>query len=309
MDREYIWQEAQADVFGAAAPSPDPVLLSIGAQPGAGKTRGLAHAMRALHPSQQFVPVIGDDLRRFHPDYARLSQSPDPEAMPVATADLSAWLVRRCLDHAAANHYSTAVEGTLRRPDVTLATMRQFHDAGATTHLVILAVPEVESWTGCIERYLSLRQLGRPARWTPQAAHDAGYDGTPRTLQAATSSPAVDRLSITTRNGQVLYDSHNPGHHPVYHARAALDQGRRTPPAPQVDDRLDYLASLARQLGEPAPVIDGIEHAKHLLTQAASTARANAATAGPWPHSHETQSLTSNPPAPVVPAPRQHPHL
>ena len=82
----------------------------------------------------------------------------------------------------------------------------QFAAAGATTHLVILGVPEVDSWTGCIDRYLSALESGNPARWTPLAAHDAGYRGTPRTLAAARDCPELHRLTVVDRSGSVAHD-------------------------------------------------------------------------------------------------------
>ena len=127
--------------------------------------------------------------------------------MPAQTAPLSAWLVQEALSYAAQRGYNTAVEGTLRRPEVTLNTLAQFVERGATTHLVVLAVSEFDSWAGCIDRYLGLLEAGANARWTPLSAHDAGFAGTPVTLEAAASSGVVGRLSIVTRDGTALYDS------------------------------------------------------------------------------------------------------
>ena len=131
------------------------VLLSVGAQPGAGKTRAIEEVRAAFYPNHDLAPVIGDDLRAYHPDYARLVRDPDPLAMPAATADLSGWLVGQALDWAAEHGHSVLVEGTLRRPGTTLSTLERFHSAGAITHLVVLGVPEAVSWIGCLDRYLT----------------------------------------------------------------------------------------------------------------------------------------------------------
>ena len=47
--RESIWEDVEVDVFGSEAPSLHPVLLSIGAQPGAGKTRATAATRRSFY--------------------------------------------------------------------------------------------------------------------------------------------------------------------------------------------------------------------------------------------------------------------
>ena len=172
------------------------VLLSVGAQPGAGKTRAIEEVRAAFYSNHDLAPVIGDDLRAYHPDYARLVRDPDPLAMPAATADLSGWLVGQALDWAAEHGHSVLVEGTLRRPGTTLSTLERFHSAGAITHLVVLGVPEAVSWIGCLDRYLTSLARDGAARWTPQEAHDAGYTGTPATLAAAGATAAVHRLSV-----------------------------------------------------------------------------------------------------------------
>lgn len=75
--KERAWAEARDVLFSAKQPSASPVLLSVGAQPGAGKTRAMT-AMLALHPGQDLVPVIGDDLRRHHPAIRRTGGQPRP---------------------------------------------------------------------------------------------------------------------------------------------------------------------------------------------------------------------------------------
>ena len=181
---QVAWKYAKADLFGGVAPSVSPVLVSIGAQPGAGKTRALEASLKTFYSGQTFVSIIGDDFRKFHPDYKKLCALPDPEVMPRETAELSGWLVRQSLDYASENGYSCVVEGTLRNPETTLGTTRQFAEAGASTHLIVLGVSPAESWSGCLERYINALEEGQAARWTPLEAHNAGLEGTPKTLRA-----------------------------------------------------------------------------------------------------------------------------
>ena len=138
-DRNRAWRQARIQTFESAEPSAAPVLLSIGAQPGAGKTRAVARTMNTFYPARSFVPIIGDNLRRYHPDYPALVSSPDPDLMPAVTAELAGWLVRRSLEHAARHRYCAIVEGTLRSPETTLGTIRQFAAAGATSRLDVSA--------------------------------------------------------------------------------------------------------------------------------------------------------------------------
>ena len=195
--------------------------------------------------------------------------------MPAATAELAGWLVRRSLEHAARHRYCAIVEGTLRSPETTLGTIRQFAAAGATTHLVILGVPEVDSWTGCIDRYLSALESGNPARWTPLAAHDAGYRGTPRTLAAARDCPELHRLTVVDRSGSVAHDDvrgadgawarPDGGPEALKRLRAARDPG--------AEERVARLAARAARLKADPTVLAGLDHARRLAATSAPPPR------------------------------------
>ena len=209
------WIEAEfratvaPEIFGAAVSSEQPVWIGIGGQPGAGKTAGRNLALE-LANAGAVASIVGDDLRPLHPDFEQLIRE-DPLRMPERTQEAVAAWVELALEHAVDQRYSVLVEGTFRRPEVTLTTAARFHDAGYRTHLVAVAVPGWESRLSTVERFVTDHREGRTARWTSPAAHDAGLAGSPATLRAAAASTAVDRISVVTRRGQVLFDGSRPG--------------------------------------------------------------------------------------------------
>lgn len=138
-----VWADALADLF-ASPPGPSPTLLSVGAQPGAGKTRAIASTRRMFYPDHDFVEILGDDLRQYHPDYERLVADPDPEAMPAATADLSGWLVGQALD-------------VSERIDSLRALARRLHAPVQVT----VGLDHVRALTGT-----GARPLPGPRRWS-----------------------------------------------------------------------------------------------------------------------------------------------
>ena len=204
---ERIWQTDVRDrFFSQVQPSEHPVLISVGGQPGAGKTLS-GKAAESMYPQEKFVAIDGDVLRQTHPNYEQLVKNPDPKVMPAETADISGWMVRRSLSYAAENGYSVRVEGTFRKPETTLGTIHDFHDHGFETHVVAVGVTAAVSWQGCVSRYVDALDMGKPARWAPKSAHDAGFAGTPLTVGATEADPAVSRLSVISRTGEITYDN------------------------------------------------------------------------------------------------------
>lgn len=206
-----------------------PVMVSIGGQPGAGKSRAIARIRHAYLPDHNLYEVNGDAYRAYHPDHHWLIADPDPSVFPLVTASLSAALVEQTLAWAREHKVSVIVEGTLRRPEVTGSTLTDFHAAGFSTHLVVMAVPQAFSWQGCVGRYVDALHRGSPARWAPLEAHQAGWEGVPLTLEHVMSNGAADRVSIVLRDGSTIYDAQTTS--PNFALRAAceaLEWGRQT---------------------------------------------------------------------------------
>lgn len=279
---EALWADVVRDrTFGWATPDESPVLLNVGGQPGAGKTRGGGIVQRGLYPGKELVFICGDDFRRYYPGYVHLCADPDPSRMPTTTASLSAWIIRKSLAYALERGYSVKVEGTLRDPATVVGTIREFHRKGFSTHLVVLGVPEAVSWQRCVCRYCEAVALGKAARWAPKQAHDAGFEGVPRTLEAAQAEPAMDKITVVDQDGEVAYSGNRNDDfswadpagalsalqtlrsHPAYAAVARFDanqsrleeQSKRCGFPPEVDEAIAQTGQMGRELharlGEP----------------------------------------------------------
>ena len=189
-------------VFQLHKPSSAPTLVLLGAQPAAGKSE--SHA-RLLQQYPDLVPLDGDVLCQFHPDYDELMET-DPVAMPTATAQASSAWMKMSIDHAREEGYSLLLENTFHNPDMTTNTAREFADAGYRVHVVALGVNEKSSRTDSVNRYLS--PGSDQNRWAPAAAHDLGYRHAPDTVQACEDSPDVHQVTITDRSGESLFTNH-----------------------------------------------------------------------------------------------------
>lgn len=262
----------QPHLFSRAEPHPAPIAALIGAQPGAGKSRSAVNVQKLAHP-QQLTPIIGDDLRIFHPDYDRLIRT-DPLTMPDATAPaLSQW-VETAIATAQRERFPVLVEGTFRRPEVTSATVRDFRNAGFDVHLVALAVPDWESRLGILERYVEDHALNRAARWTDLEAHDRSYVAAPTTIAEAIGTGEVNRVTVLNRAGQVLHDTRMPV---VAEVLAALEAGRSRLPsggeleanAERLEDAIAHLQQTGQLTERTVPLVEAIRQDRDALARVA----------------------------------------
>ena len=204
---------------------PTPTLILLGGQPGSGKSRASA---RLLEEHEGMVAVTGDDLRIFHPQYRHLVTAQPERAGEILAKATSVW-VRTAIKDALEGRQDLLLEGTFGDPEVTLATARQFREAGFHVRIVAIASPRVLSLVTAASRYLRDRKLGSPARFTRLSAHDRGFDGTTRLTDSLHSTEAVDRVTIVSRNGNTLFDElRDPGRSTQLFdgASAALQYGR-----------------------------------------------------------------------------------
>ncbi|WP_344308205.1 zeta toxin family protein [Brevibacterium samyangense] len=179
-----------------------PVLVYTGGQPGAGKSRANERASQA-RPS--LVPIIGDDLRQFHPPYARLMRE-DPLSMPAATAHASRTWIGMSAEYLREQRADVLIETTLRSPDAMASTIASFRQSGYVVELRVVAVPHEVSRLSMIERYTGQVEANGVGRWTPSAAHDEAFARAVTTVERLVASGAVDRFVIEDRAGTVLFD-------------------------------------------------------------------------------------------------------
>lgn len=190
--REAIFRRPPPDPSSAAAAAP--ILVLLGGPPASGKTR--AHgAIVARHP--ELVPVTGDELRRYHPDYDQLVTA-DPLRMPAATTPVSGGLVRLALDHAFRHRYSLLLEGVFRDPDMVTRTAERFAAAGYTVGAVATATPAPVSRLAAEQRFLGAVSP-RAARWTPPTAHESSLQRSPAVLAGLEACSAVSWVQLFGR--------------------------------------------------------------------------------------------------------------
>lgn len=197
--RPYVESQRLLATGGRSWP---PVLVYTGGQPGAGKSRANERVSQ-LRPS--LVPVVGDDLRRFHPDYARLMRE-DPLGMPAATAQASGQWIGMAAEYLREQRADVLIEATLRSPAAMASTIAAFREAGYVVELRAVAVPGEVSRLSTVERYTGQVAASGAGRWTPAASHDEAFEQAPRTVEELVAAGAVDRFVVEDRAGAILTD-------------------------------------------------------------------------------------------------------
>lgn len=193
--------DVKEDLFTGHAPRERPVLVLLGGQPAAGKTQAQQTILHE-YTTGELVEVTGDDLREYHPDYARLADYA-PFEMPGATAPVSGGLVRLALEHALAHRYSVLLEGTFRDVGMVTATAARFAEAGYRIEVVAVATPAAVSRLSTEMRSLD---AGYPevGRWTPPEAHESALEDSSRVLSALEALPYIQRVRVFSREGLLL---------------------------------------------------------------------------------------------------------
>jgi len=246
-------QDIKPDLFAGAKPSNQPVAVIFGGQPGAGKSAAVDAAMRELEQHGGAVQIIGDDLRGYHPHYARLMELDDKTAAFYTDRDTGLW-IEKAIAEAKAQRANLVIEGTMRDGDKVAATMESLRAAGYEIDARALAVNPRLSEQGILQRYENQKADRGTGRMTTPEAHRAAYDGMPVTLERIERDKLADRVTIYRRGAEAIYSNGLRGgqwqREPQ--ARAVLEAERIRPMTLQ--ERQDYARGfdeLADMLGRP----------------------------------------------------------
>jgi hypothetical protein len=193
-------------LFAGVQSSARPVAIIFGGQPGSGKSAALDLAADDLAQLGGAVQIIGDDLRVFHPDNARLMRDDDKIAAFYTGPDSGRW-VEKAIAYAKEQRFNLIIEGTMRDSNVVAVTMTGLRDAGYEIDARALAVAFRLSEQGIYQRYENQKADKGEGRMTTPQAHQAAYDGLPITLAMIESEKLADRIAIYRRGAVAIYEN------------------------------------------------------------------------------------------------------
>jgi len=199
-------QDIKSDLFAGAKPSNRPIAVIFGGQPGAGKSAAVAAATLDLEPHGGAIQIIGDDLRGYHPQYARLMEADDRTAAFYTDRDSGKW-IEMAIAEAKARRVNIVIEGTMRDSNKVGETMKSLRAAGYKIDARALAVSELFSQQGIMQRYEEQKADRGTARMTTPEAHKAAFDGMPGTLERIERDKLADQVSIYRRGAEAIYSN------------------------------------------------------------------------------------------------------
>jgi hypothetical protein len=188
----------------AGSPQQQPVVVFVGGQPGDGKATITALVAAILRRRGRPVVLTPAAYEPYHPRFYQPISDVPPTPSPDIEADGRRWYAM-AEAHAIEQRYDAIVETEFLDPGAFADSARSFKAAGYQVEVAILAVPEVFSRLGVLERHLRALEAYGFGRLVPQSVHDAGYAGVLRAAELVDGSEWADRIAVLRPDGQLLY--------------------------------------------------------------------------------------------------------
>lgn len=204
--REQILRRDILPVYFPDGPTdPNPTLVLVAGQPGAGRARASSAIVRGADSS--IAVLTGEDLRAFHPGALSRSPGGDPDSAQAQAQAVAGW-VSACIRHAREHHRSLVLEGTFANVAAVAGTAERFAAEGFTTRVVVVGSRRAESLLSVTSEYLRKVQAGDAVAVVNRNAHDEAFAATRALVASVEESAWADRLTVIDRGGRVVFDAH-----------------------------------------------------------------------------------------------------
>ncbi len=172
------------------------VLMIVGGQPGAGKTRLSTAVMDELQKNA--VKVDFDELRALHPFYQAVCSSYPEIVHRILRYDTDE-VKKEVLKYLIDNGYNVIYEGALRVTQGFIDFTKDFREKGYNVKLNVMAVPELESYGSGFVRYAMALLTNKTPRWIEKSLHDESYQGVVNTVRAFEQQEIADDIRVFVR--------------------------------------------------------------------------------------------------------------
>lgn len=194
------YEKIKSDLVQGKSANSDKCTIILGGQPGAGKSSFYEIRDDLL----DYIPINGDEYRRFHPNYQQILKS-DPEHYAERTQTFSNKIVETLISDLGAEGYNLIIEGTLRNPEVPIRTCQFLKDKGYEPELIVVACDAETAWKSTIKRANALKNLGLAPRLVPIDIYNNTVNQIPRSLDRIEAENCFKDITIINRDGDILY--------------------------------------------------------------------------------------------------------
>ncbi len=190
----------------SAVPQGRPVVVIVGGQPGAGKTKAADLVQAALGRRGGAVRIGRDLYKAAHRHYAAALAADVRTAGAKVRPDTSRWQTA-VEEYVRAHGLDAVVESALADPDEFRASSAAYRRSRHRIEVVALATPEAWSQLGILDRFLTEAAAGAGGRYVSWDNHDSCAKNMLTTLAVIEAEQLADRITVVTRDGTVLYDN------------------------------------------------------------------------------------------------------
>ncbi|MFD7262669.1 zeta toxin family protein [Streptomyces sp. NPDC059874] len=207
----YLPSETIRSIFDAEIPSSflEPVVprdnpgadLLLG-QPGAGKSTFATGGRSPWY--RQRSRICTDDYKLLHPQFEELVRECPEEVGRLVREVIRAWH-RMSEEYVRSRRGDVLIEMAPGSPDEFLRTARDFHDAGYTVRVLLLAVRSADSLQGAALRHARFYGMGAPAQITSRECHDLCHKALADIAEGIEGEDCVDAIVVKRRDGEVVH--------------------------------------------------------------------------------------------------------
>ena len=197
------YQEIKQMVTKNKKPVKFPVCITLGGQPGAGKSNIYKVAKKRF--SNNIVELDCDAFRVFHPYYEQIKNKFGKEDA-FKTNPFVFKSVDLLIEELSEEKYNLIIESSLNSPNSALQNGKTLPPKGYKVELHIMATPKDVSWQGTIDRYNRELKNGGSPRAVSKEFHDNVVKNIVHSLDVVKESGLMSNILIFDRNKKCLYD-------------------------------------------------------------------------------------------------------
>ena len=200
---EETYQKIKKLVIKNKTPVESPIAITLGGQPGAGKSNIYDIARKRF--SNNIVEIDCDAFRIFHPYYKQIKNIFGKEDA-FKTNPFVFKIVDLLIGELSDEKYNLIIESSLNSPNSALENGKTLPPKGYQVELQIMATPKDVSWQGTIDRYNKDLNKDGNSRAVSKEFHDKVVENICQSLYIVKNSRLMSNILIFDRNKNCLYD-------------------------------------------------------------------------------------------------------